>query len=302
MFNKPLLLTPSKVLITGASGLVGVALTSFLQKKGHVVGKVVRKRRGEPNEVLWDSKTGEGDLSLFEGWDVVVHLAGESLAKGFWTKEKKRKILESREVGTLNLVRVLDSLKTPPKLFISASAVGYYGDRQGAITEESTPGQGFLPTVCLAWETAAKSLKNQGVRVVVARFGYILSSKGGFFKTMRSLFLWGLGGKMGGGEQFLPWITIDDLLRAIEHIIEKQELYGAVNLVSPEPVRQKVFAKTLAKLLRRPCIFSLPKRILLGEKAKALITPSLEVYPVKLQKTGFVFKTPGLLEAFKSLI
>lgn len=285
-----------RVLITGSSGLVGNALSSFLQDRGDVVGKLVRKKTGGINEVFWNPKTQEGETSLFEGWDVVIHLAGESLSKGFWTQEKKRKIKESRIVGTANLVKILDHCKNPPKVFISASAVGYYGDREGGITEESSPGEGFLADVCLGWEKAAQDFKNPKTRVVNARFGYVLSAKGGLLKIMKSLFLLGLGGKMGTGKQFMPWVALEDLVRALYHIIEKQELIGPVNIVSPEPVKQEVFAKTLAKVLHRPCFFSIPKELLLGAKAKALILPSLEVYPVKLLKTGFVFTFPSLLQ------
>ncbi len=287
-----------RVLITGASGLVGTALTSFLQERGHVIGKVVRKKKGKENEIFWDPMTGQGEVELLEGWDAVIHLAGESLSNGLWTKDKKKRILDSRVLGTKNLVKALDSCKNPPKVFISASAVGFYGNREGRITEESSSGEGFLSDVCLAWEKVAKGWKNEKTRVVIARFGLVLSTKGGFLKVMRSLFLWGLGGKMGDGQQFMSWITLQDLVRALYHIIEKEELRGAVNMVSPYPIRQEAFAKTLANVLHRPCFFSIPKGLLLGEKAKELILPSLEVYPVKLQRTGFTFKDPNLLEAF----
>lgn len=283
-----------RILITGASGLVGTALTSFLQEKGHVVGKVVRNKKGEKNEVFWNPMTGQGEVELFEGWDVVIHLAGESLSNGLWTKDKKKRILDSRVVGTKNLVKVLDSCKNPPKVFISTSAVGFYGNREGRITEESSSGEGFLSDVCIGWEKAAKGWKNEKTRIVIARFGLVLSGEGGFLKVMRSLFLWGLGGKMGSGQQFMSWISLEDLVRALYHIIEKEELRGAVNMVSPYPIRQEAFAKTLAKALRRPCFFSIPKGLLLGAKAKELILPSLEVYPVKLQRTGFTFKDQDL--------
>ncbi len=291
-----------KILITGASGLVGSALSLFLQKKGHIVGSVVRKKKEKGERILWNPMTGEGDVELFEGWDVVVNLTGESISEGLWTKKKKKRIFDSRVVGTANLVKVLDSLKNPPKVFISASAVGFYGSREGRVTEESSCGDGFLSDVCLSWEKAAKGWKNKKPRVVIARFGIILSVKNGFLKVMRSLFLLGLGGKMGGGQQFMSWITLDDLVRALYHIIEKEELIGSVNMVSLEPCRQEVFAKTLAKVLHRPCFFSIPKWLLLGEKAKELILPSLEVYPIKLQKSGFIFQYTNLLEALRHLL
>ncbi|MES2198993.1 MAG: TIGR01777 family oxidoreductase [Chlamydiota bacterium] len=290
-----------KILITGASGLVGSALSLFLEEMGHLVGKVVREKKGEGNQILWNPMTGEGEVDLFEGWDVVVHLAGESLSKGLWTKNKKKRILDSRVVGTRNLVKILDSCKSPPKVFISASAIGFYGSQEGRITEETSSGEGFLSKVCVEWERAAEGWKNQKTRKVVARFGFILSSKGGFFKVMKSLFSWGLGGKMGTGQQFISWITVDDLVKALYHIVEKEDLEGAVNMVSPKPVTQGVFALTLAKVLHRPCFFSIPKCFLLGEKAKELILPSLKVYPVKLQKSGFIFQHQDLMQALRYL-
>lgn len=276
-----------KVLLTGASGLVGRALSFFLQEKGHIVGRALR---------------GKEEIALFEGWDVVINLAGESIAKGFWSKKKKKKILESRVLGTENLVRILHSCKAPPRLFISTSAIGFYGNQKGKITEQSSSGEGFLAKVCVEWEKAAKQCKNSTIRVVIARFGIVLSPIGGFLKQMRSLFLWGLGGKIGDGRQFMSWVAIDDLVKALYYIIEKEEIEGAVNIVSPNPVRQEVFAKKLAAALHRPCFFLIPKRLLLGEKAKELILTSSEVYPEKLLKNGFIFQYPELSDALGHLL
>jgi len=290
-----------KVLITGASGLVGRKLSALLIGEGYQVGKLTRKGVPDKNRIVWDPQKG-GDETLLEGWDAVVHLAGESLSKGMWTEEKKRKILESRKVGTENLVRALDKLKHPPSIFVSASGVGYYGDSEGALTEESVQGTGFLSEVCEAWEKAANGWKNHTPRVVNARFGYILSSEGGMLKALRSLFLWGLGGVTGSGNQFMPWVSVDDVTFAIRKMLEDDSLRGPVNVVSPNPVTQREFAKLLARALHRPCFFKVPERLLLGEKAKSLILPSLEAYPVKLLRSKFVFKDDDLYTALLRLL
>lgn len=289
-----------KVLITGASGLVGRSLSCFFESKGWKVGRVVREEKGGKGEVYWDPNTGSAKIDAFEGWDAVVHLAGESLSKGIWTKRKREKIRESRIVGTQNLVKVLDSCKSPPNVFIVASAVGFYGNREGELTEESSAGEGFLAEVCQDLEKAAVDWKINKPRIVRARFGYILSPEGGFLKALKPLFLWGLGGKIAGGKQYLPWIALEDVIKGLHFIIQTEDLQGPVNLVAPKPVRQEVFAKIFAKVLHRPCFFSIPKSFLFGKKAKALILPSLEVYPSKLIKAGFIFSYSRLLKALKS--
>ena len=280
-----------KVFITGSSGLIGSFLVSFLLKEGYRVIPLSRK-----------AFSGQGDslgVEILEGCYAVIHLAGESIAEGVWTAHKKRKILNSRVEGTQNLVKIIGSLENPPKVFISASAVGFYGDREGELTEESSAGQGFLSLVCKKWEEAPCFLEKKEVRVVLARFGYILSAKGGMLKALLPVFRLGLGGKIGSGLQFMPWIAIEDVARALCHILETSELKGPVNIVSPNPVCQEFFAKTLASLLKRPSFFTIPKWILLGEKAKALMLPSLRVIPVKLEKTGFTFRFSFLKEALQ---
>ncbi len=290
------------VLITGSSGFIGRALVSFLERKGCRVIKAVRRKSTGKDEVFFDAATGEYNFKGFDGFDTVIHLAGENISKGFWTEKKKKKILESRVVGTRNLVKVMRGLKHPPKVFICASAVGYYGDHEGRITEETPSGEGFLADVCREWEAAAFELHNGITRVIVARFGVVLSSEGGALKSMRSLFSLGLGGKIGTGKQFIPWIALEDLLRGLYHAIEKEEVKGAVNMVASEPVRQEVFAHVLADVLHRPCFFKIPKILLFGQKLKNLTLPSLEVYPVRLQRTGFNFRYTDLKKTLKDLL
>lgn len=274
MINKPF-----HILVTGASGLVGSALTAFLEEKGHVVLPYTR-------QISMD----------LEGFDVVVHLAGESISSGFWTKTKKKKIWESRVEGTKKLVSALNVLKKPPKLFISASAVGYYASSDAAQNEESPPGSGFLSSLCLEWEKASSCFIGRSIQV---RFGYILSSKGGILKALLPLFRLGLGGKMGSGKQFFPWVALEDVVRALYYIMEEETIKTPVNIVSPSPMPQEEFAKLLAKALRRPSFFSIPKWLLLGEKARELILPSLCILPCRLEKSGFIFSYKMLSEFFQ---
>lgn len=281
-----------KILVTGGSGFLGSFLVSFLQTEGYFVEPLNRESYSK----------GSLNSNLLEGCYAVIHLAGESLSKGFWTAKKKEKILRSRVDGTQNLVKLLAQLQNPPKVFISASAVGYYGDSEKELTEESGPGKDFLAAVCQKWEQAAIPLDELGVRVVLARFGYILSSKGGMLKALLPLFRLGLGGRIGNGLQYMPWIALEDVGRSLCHILENPELKGPVNIVAPNPVMQECFAKTLAHVLKRPCFLSIPKWACLGEKAKALMLPSFKVSPVKLQKTGFVFRFPTLKDAFRSTV
>jgi uncharacterized protein (TIGR01777 family) len=272
-----------RILITGSSGLVGSALCSLFKEQGHDVVPVKREC-----------------LTGFEGCDVFIHLAGESIADGFWTKKKKERIRESRVLGTQKIVEALSSLKNPPKLFICASGVGYYGDVQGAfVSEESPLGKGFLASVCSDWESASDPLRRKGVRVVNARFGYILSLKGGLLKALLPLFRLGLGGKMGDGRQYMPWVALEDVVRALSFAIENPSLEGPVNITSPKSVTQEVFAKLLAKQLKRPSFFAIPRVFLFGGKAKELVLPSLRVSPTKLEKAGFSFSYKDLELFFK---
>lgn len=269
------------VLITGSSGLVGSALCAFLRSKGHKVEALPRNF----------------ELSKDSCPDAVIHLAGESISNGFWTKKKKEKILQSRVEKTRDLVEKLSHLKQPPKVFISASAVGIYKDSQEEITEDSPTGKGFLSKVCIQWEREASLLTKAGTRVVFTRFGLILSGKGGMLPLLRTMFFFGLGGIMGDGKQYMPWVSLYDVVRAIEYILGAQAINGAVNVVSPQPVSQKCFAKKLAKAMKRPCFFRYPKFLFVDEKTRALVLSSLPVFPEKLEKSGFTFAYSDLESA-----
>lgn len=275
-----------RLLLSGAGGFVGEAVVSYFSGKGHEVIPIKRK---SPEVFDWKLS----DFSI----DAVIHLAGEPIF-GHWTKEKKRRILLSRSIGTMNLVSLF--LQHPPPIFISASAVGFYGDRgEELLQETSSAGVGFLSTVCQAWENAVLPLEKVGTRVVRTRFGVVIG-EGGLVQKCRPAFRLGLGGPLGSGEQWLSWISLDDLVRALHFCIEEPELRGAVNLVSPYPLRQKDFAAALGKSLHRPSFFSIPAwllKLIFGQMAKELLLSSQHVLPKKLQKAHFSFFKPHLQEA-----
>ena len=272
-----------KIMISGSSGFIGSSLFSFFESKGHTVIPL---------------KRGAIRVEELEGLDVVVHLAGENIVKGFWTKEKKKRILESRKKGTSCLVEALMQTKCPPKVFLSASAVGYYGSQSGSMTEKSPAGTGFLAEVCQAWENAAKPLQEKGVRVVFTRLGIVLSPKGGLLKSLLPLFSCGLGVKLGTGKQMISWIALEDLMAAFYHIILHKQMQGPVNIVAPYSVSQEVFAKTLSHTLSKPCILALPRWLFLGEKNKELLFCSSDVKPSKLHSSNFYFSSPTLEDYF----
>lgn len=293
----------AKILVTGSSGLVGKRLCSFLTDQGYEVLRLVRKRSNDPSCVFLDPKIEDNtSLERLEGLEAIIHLAGESLAEGMWTKAKKKRILESRQKGTEQLVQWVQKLRSPPKLFVGASAIGYYESSLSPVTEMSLPGSGFLSKVCLAWEGACKPLESLGIRVVQARFGIILSDAGGMLKALHPLFLLGLGAKLGNGKQIISWVALDDAISAIAHILKNKSLQGPVNIVSPLPVSQEFFAKTFAEVLSKPCFLSIPRCLIRGEKAKELFFSSIEALPFQLKQSGFSFAFPSLKEALKNLL
>ncbi len=293
---------PLRVLVSGSSGFIGKALCRFLVTKGCLVTRLVRKEKKNVPCVLWNPETREGKLEDFEGFDAIIHLAGENLATGMWTSSKKTRILESRKKGTEFFVSLLKQLKSPPKVFLSASAIGYYGSSSFPVTEESNAGAGFLSKVCCLWEEASKSLESFAIRTVHARLGIVISVHGGMLKKILPIFQLGLGGKIGDGKQMISWISLEDVMDSFYHILTKDIVKGPVNIVSPFPVSQETFAKTLAKVLSKPCFFSIPRFLFLGEKAKELILSSIEVRPLRLEETGYAFLFPKLEDAFQSTI
>lgn len=287
---------PMKIAISGASGLIGSALKAFLTTGGHQVFSLVRGKPG-PNQIAWDPARNTIDSDALEGMDAVIHLAGESIS-GRWTPEKKRKILESRTRGTELLARTLARLAEPPRVFVSASAIGYYGNRGDApLDETSSRGEGFLAEVCELWEDAARPAENAGIRVVHPRIGIVLSPSGGALKELLLPFKLGAGGPVGDGRQYMSWITLDDLLGAFLHVIQNDDLRGPVNFTAPNAVQNRDFARTLAGLLNRPGFLPLPAtavKLAMGEMGQALLLDGARVLPDKLQRSGFQFLHPTL--------
>ena len=296
-----------KVLLSGSSGLVGSALIPALTDGGHQVVRLVRsKPRGEISEVHWDPEAGDIDAARLTGVEAAVHLAGESIAAGRWTAAKKARILESRVKGTRLLAEALAGLKRPPKVLVSASAVGYYGDRgEETLREDSASGSAFLSEVCRQWEAATEAAADAGIRVVNLRFGVMLSSVGGALPRLLTPFRLGVGGRLGSGKQFMSWITVDDVVGAILHAMATETLRGAVNAVAPQPVTNREFTKTLGRVLGRPTVFPLPAfaaRLAFGQMADELLLCSQRVEPAKLLASGYQFRFPDLEGALRHLL
>ncbi|MCP3917501.1 MAG: TIGR01777 family protein [bacterium] len=295
-----------KVLITGSSGLVGRELTAFLETGGH---EVLRLVRGEPrgaDEVRWDVERGVHDLAPLEGLDAVVHLAGEAIADRRWSEAQKRRIRDSRVLGTGALVDSLRKLTNGPRVFVSASAIGFYGSRgDEVLTEESGTGDDFLSGLCRDWEAASSPLADAEVRVVHLRFGVILSARGGALAKMLLPFKLGAGGRLGSGDQFMSWIAVDDAVGAVHHALTTDGLSGAVNAVAPNPVTNREYTKTLGKVLGRPTIFPMPAfaaRVAFGEMADALLLSSARVRPNALLDSSYRFDWPDLEGALRHVL
>jgi uncharacterized protein len=292
------------VLVSGATGLIGSALIPELEAGGHRVTRLTRSpRSGE--DVRWDPDAGtiDGDL---EGTDAVVHLAGESIAEGRWTSEKKRRILESRQKGTRLLAEKIAGLSAPPSVMVFASAVGYYGDRGNELlTEESGPGTLFLSQVCQEWEAAAEPAREAGARVVHPRFGIVLSTEGGALGKTLPIFKLGGGGRIGSGRQYWSWVSLDDVVGAILHAIETDALSGPVNVTAPDPPTNAEYTRVLGRVLGRPTFFAVPApaaRIALGGMADELLLASARVEPAKLEETGYEYRHPELEGALRYLL
>ena len=296
-----------KILISGASGLIGKHLIPTLEAKGHEIFSLVRKTAKNDREIQWDAEEGfaESEQAKLEGFDAVIHLAGEEIAQT-WTKEKKRLIKESRTTGTRVLVSALDKTKAPPKHFISASAIGYYGNRGDEIlTEESAPGEGFLPEICVPWEAEARKAADFGARVVFSRTGIVLSKDGGALSQMLTPFGFGVGGVVGSGKQWMSWIALEDLISIINFALENENVRGAINSTAPNPVTNETFTKTLGEILNRPTFIPAPEfavKFMFGEMGETLLLQGCRVIPKKLQDLGFTFKYPELKEALKAAL
>ena len=292
------------VLMSGATGLIGSSLSQELEEGGHSITRLTRSPQAA-NDIRWDPDAGKIDGPL-EGYDAVVHLAGESIAEGRWTASKKVRIMQSRRKGTRLLAEAIAGLSEPPEVMVSASAVGYYGDRGNELLrEDSGPGSDFLAEVCKAWEAAADPAREAGIRVVHPRFGIILSPKGGALGTTLPIFKLGGGGRIGSGRQWWSWVALDDVVGAIRHALENASVEGPVNVGSPNPVTNARYTKALGEVLNRPTVFPLPApaaRLLLGEVADALLLASQRIDPAKLEETGYLFRYPELEGALRHLL
>jgi hypothetical protein len=267
---------------------------------------MVRGAPAGPDEVAWDPARGLAEPARLNGVDAVVHLAGANIAAGRWTPARKAEIRQSRVEGTRSLCEALARLAHPPRVLASASAVGYYGDRGAeTLTEDSAAGTGFLADVCRAWEAATQPASRAGIRVVNLRFGMILTPAGGALGKMLLPFKLGAGGRIGSGEQFMSWITLDDAIGAVHHALCEESVRGPVNVAAPAPVSNAEFTRTLARVLRRPALFPLPAfaaRLLFGEMADALLLGSARVVPARLQAAGYGFRLPELEGAIRHLL
>ena len=291
-----------KVLITGASGLIGTALQRSFAVKGC---EMLLAGRGEPksaNEIQFEAETGFGEPERLDGIDVAINLAGEPIS-GRWTDEKKRKIRDSRVYGARSVVEALSQLKSKPKVLVSASGIGYYGDRgDDVMTEMSGAGDTFLANVCRDWEAEARRAEDLGIRTVLLRTGVVLSKDGGALAEMLTPFKFGVGGIIGSGKQWMSWIALEDIVSVYERAVEDETMRGAFNACSPDPVTNERFTKVMGSVLYRPTILPLPEfavNFLFGEMGDALLLDSTRATPKRLQDIGFEFKFTDLESALK---
>ena len=293
-----------KVLISGSSGLIGAALVRQLASQGWQVTRLTRTNASGANQVSWDPSKPMLPESV-SGFDAVIHLAGESIAER-WTKARKQAIRDSRVGGTRNISEALARSAKRPALLLAASAIGFYGDRgDEVLVEQSSAGRGFLAEVCRDWEIATQAAAKAGIRTVQARFGVVLARSGGALAKMLTPFRLGVGGNLGSGGQWWSWVALDDVIGAIEHILKADTLEGPVNVVSPNPVTNREFTKSLASALSRPAVFPMPAfaaRMALGSMADELLLASQRVDPAKLRSSGYRFQYTDLRPALEAIL
>ncbi|MCP4638889.1 MAG: TIGR01777 family protein [bacterium] len=297
-----------RVVVSGSTGLIGSALVDSLRADQHCVLRLVRtpEPAGE-DEVPWaPADDGLLDPDILSGADAVVHLGGTNIAQGRWTAARKRDILDSRVVSTQLLAESMTRATAPPRVWVCASAIGYYGDRgDETLTEDSDPGTGFLAQVCDHWEAATAAAARAGVRVVNARFGVVLSPQAGALAKMLRPFKLGAGGPLGHGRQYMSWVALDDAVGAVRHAIENEGLRGPVNVVAPESVTNRAFAKTLGEALSKPAVMPAPGfalRLALGEMARELLLASTRVEPTRLLASGYGFRYPTVDKALREML
>ncbi|MGA9813923.1 MAG: TIGR01777 family oxidoreductase [Terriglobales bacterium] len=295
---------PQRILVSGSSGPIGTTLVRSLKASGAAVTRLVRKAAAGPDQITWDP---DRPLSpdLVSGFDAIIHLAGESIV-GRWTAAKKRRILESRVQGTSHLAEAAAQASPQPRVFISASAVGFYGNRGDEILrEDSGSGEDFASEICRKWEAAAEPAAKAGIRTAQMRIGVVMSADGGALPKMLTPFRMGLGGRLGNGRQWWAWVSVRDVVGAIEHVLNHESLSGPVNTVAPNPVSNAEFTRILASVLKRPAIFPMPAfvvRLIFGEMGVELFLGSQRAEPAKLVASGYQFQHPELKSALKEIL
>lgn len=291
-----------RIALSGGSGLIGRSLRAFLTTGGHTVVALVRRAAG-PGEIVWNPAADRLDAAALEGFDAVIHLGGAGIAQRRWTRARKAVIRDSRVRSTGLLARGLAGLRRPPRAFLCASALGFYGDRGDEVLREDSPvGAGFLPEVCEAWEAACAPAREAGIRVVNLRTGIVLARRGGALAAMLTPFSLGVGGVVGSGRQYMSWIGLDDLLGAIQCALGDERIAGPVNCTAPEPATNRAFTRALGSVMCRPTVIPMPAaviRLALGELGEALLLQGARVLPQRLQEAGFVFQTPRLEDALR---
>ena len=294
-----------KIAIAGASGLIGSAFINSVEEDGAEVTRLVRSSP-KAGEIEWHPNQDSIEPGKLQGFEAIVSLAGENVAEGRWTDEKKKKIHDSRVHGTHLISEAIAKLEPKPRVFLCASATGIYGDRPDeTLTEQSDSGGGFLAGVCREWEKATEPASQAGVRVVNLRFGPVLAAHGGMMEKMLTPFKMGLGGKIGSGKQYISWVSIDDVVGAMKFALKEETIRGPLNVVSPNPVTNEEFTKALGEALSRPTMMAVPAfaaRLAFGEMADEMLLSSQRVMPKKLKDAGFQFEYPNLEDAFRKYI
>ncbi|WP_274557636.1 TIGR01777 family oxidoreductase [Streptomyces spiramyceticus] len=298
-------MVPMRIAVTGSTGLIGSALVRSLRADGHEVVCLVRRPARTAEEVTWDPKRQYVDADGLAGCEAVVHLAGAGVGDHRWTETYKKEIRDSRVLGTAAIAEAVASLDVPPRVFVSASAIGLYGDTgERAVDEDAPPGEGFLPSVCVEWEEAAAPAEEAGVRTVLARTGLVIAREGGAWGKLFPLFRAGLGGRLGSGRQYWSFIALHDHIAALRHLIDTEPLSGPVNLTAPQPVTNREVTEAMGRVLRRPTLFAVPApalRLVLGEFSSDVLG-SQRVVPRRLEESGFSFAFPEIDEALRAAV
>ncbi|MGX1976078.1 TIGR01777 family oxidoreductase [Streptomyces kronopolitis] len=292
-----------RIAITGSTGLIGTALVRSLRTDGHEAVRLVRRAPAAAGEVRWDPKRQELDPAGLAGCEAVVHLAGAGVGDHRWTAAYKQEIRDSRVLGTRTLAAALTAMDTPPRVLVSGSAIGYYGDTGDRRTDESAPaGHGFLPEVCTAWEDAAQPVRDAGIRTAFARTGLVVARSGGAWGRLFPFFRLGLGGRFGDGSQYWSFISLADHIAALRHLLDTDDLSGPVNLTAPEPVTNREATAVMGHVLNRPTLCTVPAPVLraaLGEFAGDVLG-SQRVVPRRLLDSGFAFRHPRIIDAIRA--